>query len=78
MVREPDANDRRRVIVRVAADEPTNRVGPFYRSIKRRLEAVYDTYTEKELALLVQFYERAVNALRDETIALRSESEPPR
>lgn len=77
VMREPDPADRRRVIVRVKSEVP-GRVSPFYRSIKRRLEKVCDEYSEKELLLLVQFYEKALGALREETIALRNESEASR
>jgi DNA-binding MarR family transcriptional regulator len=76
VVREPDPNDRRRVIVRVAADEPNNRVSPFYRSIKRRIEAACSSYSEKEMLFLIEFYDRTMTALRDETLALRNEDEP--
>jgi DNA-binding MarR family transcriptional regulator len=77
VVREPDPNDRRRVIVRVKSEMPP-RVSPFYRSIKRRLEEVCGEYSEKELLLLVQFYEKTLDALREETIALRGDGEAPR
>jgi DNA-binding MarR family transcriptional regulator len=75
VVREPDPGDRRRVIVRVAAEEPNNRVSPFYRSIKRRIEAACSRYSEKEMLLLIEFYEQTMNALRDETLALRNDGE---
>jgi DNA-binding MarR family transcriptional regulator len=78
VVREPDPDDRRRVIVRVAQDEPNNRVSPFYRSVKRRLERLCDGYNEKEMLLLIEFYEQTVDLLRDETLTLRNENEPPR
>lgn len=78
VAREPDPKDRRRVIVRVANDPSNHRVSPFYRSLKRRLNDVCNEYSDKELMLLVQFYERTLTALREETIALRREGEPPR
>lgn len=75
VVREHDPNDRRRVIVRTNSDMPTNRVSPFYRSIKRRLEKVYRDYSERDLLLMAEFYERALAALREETMALRNDSD---
>jgi DNA-binding MarR family transcriptional regulator len=74
-VREPDPTDRRRVIVRVS-DEPNNRVSPYYRSTKRRLEQICKSYSESELLLLLQFYESSLDALREETAALRNKIEP--
>lgn len=77
VMREPDPSDRRRVIVRVKTEVPA-RVSPYYRSIKQRLQNICDTYSEQELLLLVEFYEKSTNALREETIALRNEGETSR
>ncbi len=68
--REPDPDDRRRVIVRTQP-KAGEKVQPLYNSLARRMDEVVERYREEDLAVLIDYYEMAAEVLRDETRRLR-------
>jgi DNA-binding MarR family transcriptional regulator len=61
--REPDASDRRRVLVR-ATDAVAERIAPLFAPMERAALAALSPYRERELALLLDFLSRLREAAR--------------
>jgi DNA-binding MarR family transcriptional regulator len=68
--RERDASDRRKVFVRTlpAVHE---RIAPLYASLQKAAAGVLSDYTDEELKLLLEFFERAGRMMIAQTAKLR-------
>ena len=81
--REPDANDRRKVLVR-ATDAVAARIAPLFAPMERAALAALSQYRERELALLIEFLSRLGDAARaamaelQETPATKTVTDRPR
>jgi DNA-binding MarR family transcriptional regulator len=81
--REPDANDRRKVLVR-ATDAVAERIAPLFAPMERAAMAALSQYRERELALLLDFLSRlgeaALAAMAElrETPAIETAADRPR
>lgn len=73
--REPDPNDRRRVIVRPLLENAERELEPFYAGIGQATANLIASYAEPEVALLLDFLVRS-NAIVAEQIALARAAEP--
>ena len=69
--REPDARDRRRVIVRASPDRLTE-VFALYGPIQEGAHAVYEHYTDDQLRLILDFLSRSLEMGASEIARLRS------
>jgi len=69
--RERDPGDRRKVFV-CALPAVERRIAPLYRSLQQTVAAEFASYTDKELALLLDFFTRAGRTMIAETAKLRS------
>lgn len=69
--REKDPADRRRVLVRVEMEEAMRRIGPVFASFPLKTEEVLSRYSEAELALLRDFIQRSIEAMRESIPAMR-------
>ena len=56
--RERDESDRRRIYVRLLA-EGRRRVEPYYRSLAKSMADLLATYSDEEIALLLDFFTRS-------------------
>jgi DNA-binding MarR family transcriptional regulator len=72
--REPDATDRRRVIVRALAERAERDLGPFYASMDQEARELIARYSDQEIALLLDFLTRT-NAMMQQQIARVRETE---
>jgi DNA-binding MarR family transcriptional regulator len=68
--REPDKDDRRKVLVRLVP-ESLARVMPLFGPMQRHAMAALSAYSDKELDFLLQFLERNTAAARDAMAELR-------
>jgi len=71
--REANPNDRRSVIIhpqRLA--ELKDRVGPIFSSLGQAMEGVTARYSAKEKAAILDYFERTITVLRDQTAKLRA------
>lgn len=59
--RRRDRNDRRRVLVEVVA-ESARRILPFYQPLAASMKRINERYTDRELAIVVDFLSRAFDA----------------
>ncbi|QYJ17084.1 hypothetical protein Rxycam_02921 [Rubrobacter xylanophilus DSM 9941] len=66
--RERDPEDRRRVIVSLSGGRE---ISPMFDAVRRASEELYSGYTDEELALILDFFTRAVPVLREQTSRLR-------
>lgn len=73
VAREADPTDRRKVLLR-ATPERCQHFMPLFAGIQRATAALYDSYTPKELALIVGFLDRSAELLEDQVQSLR---QPP-
>lgn len=71
--REPDAHDRRKVIV-VVDQEQSTAIGDPYRSIGATFDTLFRTYSTEELEFLVRYSQAAIELTRQE-IAKLSDNE---
>lgn len=70
--RERDTVDRRRVIVHPQTGPDGRAVAPLFDGVRRASARLYDGYTDEELALVLDFFEKAVPILREQTVKLRA------
>ncbi len=68
--REPDPADRRRVIVNLVP-EAVERVAPLYASLQRAMSALYQRYSDAELATLLDHFSRIYAVMLEETARMR-------
>lgn len=73
--REPDPADRRRVIVRALPPPPEieQRIMPAFEEIGQRMDALFASYDDAELALIQDFLERATTIGAEQIAALGRE-----
>ena len=69
--REPDPRDRRRVIVRPLPDRGREVVALF-EPMSRAMADLYARYSDEQLALILDFAERAADVGQEQTARLRS------
>ena len=69
--REPDPRDRRRVIVRLIP-ERAREVAALFDPISRAMADLYARYSDEQLALILDFAERAANVGQEQTARLRA------
>ena len=67
--RARDPNDRRQIIVEPASDR-ISRIAPLFESTTRSLGKLFGRYTNEELAIILDFFERNAQRLRAETVNL--------
>jgi DNA-binding MarR family transcriptional regulator len=72
--RERDATDRRRVIIGLVGERDERDLAPLFEDVRRASAELYSDYTDEELALLLDFFERAILVLREQTSRLRAEA----
>ncbi|HVG98933.1 MAG TPA: MarR family transcriptional regulator [Chloroflexota bacterium] len=70
--READAADRRRVIVGLVP-EAVERVAPLYESLQRAVGALYERYSDAELATLLDHFSRLYAVMLQETARMRQQ-----
>ena len=68
--RRPDPNDRRRVIVEWSAAS-AGRIMPLFEPLGRRLGELWQSYSDEELALVLDFTRRTNEILSEENQRLR-------
>ena len=74
--RERDASDRRRVIVRPVVERAEREIAPLFASMQRAMADLYASYSEQELALILDFATRANRAAHQATVELHANDEP--
>ncbi len=73
--RERDPSDRRRVIVRLVP-EATERIGLLFAPMAREMAELCGRYSDEELRLLLDFFDRAGNVARAHVARLRQGAAP--
>jgi DNA-binding MarR family transcriptional regulator len=68
--RQPDPNDRRRVIVHPIV-ERLSQVGMLFADLSSRMHEMATRYSPAELTLIIDFMHRSCDILREATIAMR-------
>jgi DNA-binding MarR family transcriptional regulator len=77
VVREHDAADRRRVLVRPLEARCTEKIGPLFDELVRCLADLCSSYDDDELRVLIDFYQRSTDMIRRVTADLRAEASAP-
>lgn len=72
VARQRDATDRRRVVVRLNLDKALAEVAPVFAPMLRDWKRMADSYSDDELTLIVGFYGRMQEVLRDHLDRLRA------
>lgn len=75
--RTRDTADRRKVLV-AAQPSVMRRVGPWFQSLAAAMEATLAGYSDAELKLLTDFYQRAREVMQMEITKLRAGGRPKR
>jgi DNA-binding MarR family transcriptional regulator len=75
--RDRDAGDRRKVIVRPTACTE-EQVPPLFEPIHRAMTAMWESYSDEELELILDFLTKVRDVLRTEGTALRGSKPPAR
>ena len=70
--RERDSKDRRRVVVRLELDKALANVAPLFMPMAHDWQRMTADYTDDELRLIVEFYGRMEQVIRDHMVRLRS------
>jgi DNA-binding MarR family transcriptional regulator len=70
--RDRDPNDRRRVIVRPLTEPLVQEINPHFASMLQASSELMARYSDRELALLLDFVARSTPLLRAETAKLRT------
>lgn len=74
--RERDAKDRRRVVIRLVLPKALREVAPVFQPMIRDWQELATRYTDDELRLIVEYYDRMEQIVRGHLIRLRSEPGP--
>ena len=74
--RERDARDRRRVVVHLVLDKALRDVAPVFLPMVREWQEMAADYSDEELQLIVAFYRRMEQVIRDHVIRLRETGAP--
>ena len=69
--REKDPADRRKVVVR-ARPAMTRQIAPLYDSLQREMSALWSTYSDEELALILDFLTKSCDLAVQEIAKLQS------
>jgi DNA-binding MarR family transcriptional regulator len=69
--RERDAQDRRRVVIHLNAQRALGTIGPVFGPMLGAFQRLADQYTDDELQLIVEFYARLADVIRDHLTRLR-------
>jgi DNA-binding MarR family transcriptional regulator len=69
--RERDAQDRRRVVVRLVPERAISQVAPVFAPMLADWKRVAADYTDDELRLIVRFYGQLEQVYRDHIVRLR-------
>jgi DNA-binding MarR family transcriptional regulator len=75
--RERDARDRRRVVVHLVLDKALHDVAPVFLPMIRDWQKLAADYSDDELRLIVAFYRRMEQVIRDHVIRLRESGAAP-
>lgn len=75
LTRSPDPDDRRRLIIE-AASERGGELARMYAPMGKALGAICSGYSPEQLAVVVDFLERAADASTDATAEVRASGEP--
>ncbi|HEY1347607.1 MAG TPA: MarR family transcriptional regulator [Streptosporangiaceae bacterium] len=76
VTRERDPNDRRRVVIQINLDRAMNNVAAVFVPMLRAWREMASRYSDDELRLIVDFYARMEQVLRDHIVRLRGGPEP--
>ena len=76
--RERDPADRRRVVIQLVFDRALTNVAPVFLPLIQAWQGVVDHYTDDELRLIVDFYGRMEEVIREHVTRLRGPAEPGR
>jgi DNA-binding transcriptional ArsR family regulator len=74
--RERDPQDRRRVVIRLVFPRALSDVAPVFLPLIQGWQGVVDHYTDDELRLIVDFYGRMEEVIREHVTRLRGRAEP--
>jgi DNA-binding Lrp family transcriptional regulator len=69
--RERDPADRRRVVIQLVFDQAVKNVAPVFLPLIQGWQGVVDHYTDDELRLIVDFYGRMEEVIREHVTQLR-------
>jgi DNA-binding MarR family transcriptional regulator len=72
--RERDAKDRRRVVIRLELPKALREVAPVFQPMIRDWQKLAARYTDDELRLIVEYYDRMEEIVRGHLVRLRTES----
>ena len=75
--RERDARDRRRVVVHLVLDKALHDVAPVFLPMIRDWQKLAADYSDDELRLIVSFYRRMEQVIRDHVVRLREPGTMP-
>jgi DNA-binding MarR family transcriptional regulator len=70
--REPDAHDRRRVIVRALAEQAERDLGPLYAALDRAIRDLIAQYDNNEIVLLLDFFTRTNDVMQQQIARIRA------
>ncbi|HEV2376793.1 MAG TPA: MarR family transcriptional regulator [Streptosporangiaceae bacterium] len=71
VTRERDRQDRRRVVVQLVTERAVHDVAPIFLPMVRAWQQMAERYSDDELRLIVDFYGRMEQVLRDHLVRLR-------
>ena len=75
--RERDLHDRRKVIIRPIPERILPKLTPIFASLGEAMAVEFGTqYSQRDLALILDFIERSGKVLQEETAKLRSQTAP--
>ena len=69
--RDKDAQDRRKVIIRLNSEKVASELAPLFESFGQVMGTLFATYNDKELALLEDFMRKCIDIFRKETLKIR-------
>jgi DNA-binding MarR family transcriptional regulator len=75
--RERDARDRRRVVVHLVLDKALHDVAPVFLPMIRDWQKLAADYSDDELRLILSFYRRMEQVIRDHVVRLRESGAVP-
>jgi DNA-binding transcriptional ArsR family regulator len=75
--RERDPRDRRRVVIKLVLPLAVRNVAPVFLPLIRAWQGVVNDYTDDELRLIVGFYNKMEQVIRDHLARLREPDRPP-
>ena len=73
--RERDPKDRRRVVIRLVLEKALKNVAPVFLPMVRDWQEMTTDYTDDELRLIVSFYGRMTDVIREHLFRLRGPAE---